>query len=139
MIAFQKPNYAEMKLYEGAGEILENIESKKILLTHQADPDIQYKKIAALGIKDLFDEVIIVSTFQEKFLVLEKIKSEFLNPKEVAVVGDRRDAEIRFGNMQGFVTILIKQGKYRNVEPKDDLEIPTYEIKEFKDLSLYIV
>jgi|SRR3989344_4197783 len=128
------PNFEGMKLLPGVREILEQIKAKKILLTHGSEA-IQNKKIDTLGLKNLFDEIIIVATNAEKLSVFEKIKSEFPNPKEVAVVGDRRDAEIRFGNICGFTTILIPGFKYKSLAPKDDLEIPAYEIRAFSDLT----
>lgn len=131
------PNYAEMKLFEGGRDILEKIKSKKILLTH-GDEAIQNRKIDILGVRALFDEIIIVSSLGDKLTFFEKMKSEFSDPKEVAVVGDRRDSEIRFGNMMGFVTILLKQGKYKDNASKDDLEIPTYEIMEFREIVQHI-
>lgn len=128
------PNFTTMKLADDAHDLLEKIKYKKILLTH-GDTDIQNKKIDTLNIRNLFDEIIIVATNAEKLPVFEKIKKEFKDPKDVAVVGDRCDSEIRFGNMQGFVTILVSGWKYKNLAPKDDLEIPTYEIKAFSNLT----
>jgi FMN phosphatase YigB (HAD superfamily) len=131
------PNFDDMKLYDNVRMILEAIKSKKILLTHGV-ADIQNKKIDTLNIRNLFDEIIVVPAFTDKQAILDKIKKEFSGIDEVAVVGDRRDAEIRFGNEQGFTTILIEGYKYKALAPKDEMEIPTYEISRFADISQYI-
>lgn len=131
------PNYTEMKLYDGVKDILESISAKKILIT-QGNIEMQNKKIDTLGVRNLFDEIIILPNAQAKLPEFEKIKLEFSNPKDVAVVGDRRDAEIRYGNMMGFVSILLNQGKYKDLAVKDDLDISNYEVGEFKGILEYI-
>ena len=60
------------------------------------------------------------------------------NKKNIIVVGDRIDAEIRYGNMLGATTILLSYGKYKDLKPKDAFEMPTYTIKKIGELQKLI-
>ncbi|HEY4512274.1 MAG TPA: HAD family hydrolase [Candidatus Paceibacterota bacterium] len=128
------PNFADMKLLSGVRETLEQIKTKKILLTHGVK-EIQEKKIDTLGIRGLFDEIIIVPSNTDKIPIFEKIAKEYPDPETVMAVGDRRDAEIRYGNMQGFVTVLASGFKYKNLLPQDDSDVPVHKIKSFRELG----
>lgn len=127
------PNFADMKLLSGVRETLEQIEVKKILLTHGVK-EIQERKIDTLGIRNLFDEIIIVPSNADKIPVFEQIAKEYSDPKTVMVVGDRRDAEIRYGNMRGFVTVLVPGFKYKNLVPQDDFDVPKHSVGSFNEL-----
>jgi putative hydrolase of the HAD superfamily len=118
-------------------------ETKKVLLApgfkkalvSRGDPVIQQKKIDVLGIRAFFDDIFVCNTVEEKKELFEKIARKHKAKKgEVFIVGDRIDSEIRYGNMLGFVTILLKHGKYKDLKPKDEFEVPTFTIQNLKQV-----
>ena len=52
---------------------------------------------------------------EDKLAIFERIAKEYNDPKKVMVVGDRRDREIRYGNMMGFTTVLVPGFKYKDI------------------------
>lgn len=122
-----------IRLYSGVYDFLRKTRHKKILVS-KGDPLIQYKKLSLLGIKDSFDQVLVCSTEPEKKGCFKQIISHF-SDSEIWIIGDRIDSEIRFGNEFGLKTVLIRKGKYAHLVPKDNLEIPTFEISDFQQLE----
>ncbi len=101
---------------------------KKILVSC-GDPAIQRKKVEVLGIGKHFDEIILCAAQGEKKASFEWVAKKYgAKNDEVFVVGDRVDAEIRYGNMLGMTTILHKHGKYKNLKAKDKFEVPMFTI-----------
>lgn len=98
--------------------------------------EFQYKKLAVLKIKELFDEIFICSTSEEKQAVFKEIALRF--PSEaIWVIGDRIDSEIRYGKDLGFKTILLKRGKYKDLKAKDNLEIADFKFENFEEISKF--
>ncbi len=119
--------------YPGAYDFLRKTTCKKILVT-KGNPAIQVKKIELLGIKELFEEILICSIDEEKKGLFRQLKEK--HPEsEFWVIGDRIDSEIRFGNELGMTTVLLGEGKYAGAIPKEPVEVPKYEIKEFSELN----
>jgi putative hydrolase of the HAD superfamily len=120
-----------IKPYPGVLELLQRTDYKKVLVS-KGTQEFQYRKLNSLGISELFDRIIICSTGEEKRDALQEILRSY--PEDnIWVIGDRRDSEIRYGNELGFKTVLLRSGKYKDLEAKDILEMPDYEIKEFKE------
>jgi FMN phosphatase YigB (HAD superfamily) len=118
----------------GVVEFLHNFSGKKMLVTKESHPNLQNKKLELLGIRKLFDEVMICYKNKEKKELFSKIMCE--NPgDEIWVVGDRIDSEIRYGNELGLKTVLLNQGKYKTLKAKDDFEVSDYKIDKFIELN----
>ncbi|MBT4936092.1 HAD hydrolase-like protein [Candidatus Woesearchaeota archaeon] len=118
----------------GVLDFLHNFSAKKILVTKETYPYLQNKKIDLLGIREFFDKIYICHKNEEKKELFSKIIAE--NPDhEIWVMGDRIDSEIRYGNELGLITVLIKQGEYKNLKAKDNFEIPHHEIFHFTELE----
>lgn len=129
---YTEKDLSKIKPYFGVINVLENKDYIKILVT-KGDRDFQLKKIENLNIKKYFDNIYITSNIIGKLEFFKKIKEDYLN-SNFFVIGDRIDLEIKYGNMLGFKTILLKKGKYKNKKPKDLLEIPMIVINEMKEL-----
>ncbi len=129
------PNFAEMKLYPDAKNFLESSSSEKILVTY-GDVTTQEKKIETLGIRDYFSEIYICRERQEKLDCFKKIlgKYKIENLKAILVIGDRIDSEIKYGNILGMTTVLLWRGKYKELKPKDENEIPDFKVQDFEEL-----
>ncbi len=121
-----------IQLYSGVRELLERKEVKKVLVS-KGEPLIQFKKLELLGIKNSFDLILICSTDEEKRDCFIQVKEKF-SGYEFWVIGDRVDSEIRRGKELGMKTVLIRQGKYASLMPKDGEEIPDMELKDFHEL-----
>jgi len=127
-------NLPNIKPFPETKEVLLAPGFKKVLVS-RGDPAIQNKKVEVLGIKNFFDDIFVCSTLGEKKELFERIAKKYKAKKgEVFIVGDRIDSEIRYGNMLGFVTILLKHGKYKDLKPKDEFEVPTFTIQNLRQV-----
>ncbi len=118
--------------YAGVVDLLQRADMFKVLVT-KGDPLCQEKKLQALGIRPYFDAVFICRSDHEKKNLFIQASKKF-PAKQVWVIGDRIDSEIRWGNELGFHTVRLRQGKYKNGEPKDKMEIADVEINSIKEL-----
>ncbi|HHE36329.1 MAG TPA: HAD family hydrolase [Candidatus Woesearchaeota archaeon] len=90
-------------------KLLKNFKQRKILVT-SGTKEVQLRKVDILGIKDLFDEIIVdeSSNPQGKQKIFSKILSKYnVKPNEVMVIGDNAKSEINAGNNLGMITIQI--------------------------------
>jgi FMN phosphatase YigB (HAD superfamily) len=129
----QGENLEEAQLSPGVRELLSNPKFTKILVSKELVPGLQQKKILHLGLSALFDEIFICSSDPEKKVYFQEIKENFPEEK-IWVIGDRIDSEIRWGNELNLNTVQICQGKYKDLKPKDYLEIPKHKIVKFIQL-----
>ncbi|MEK6969771.1 MAG: HAD hydrolase-like protein [Nanoarchaeota archaeon] len=133
-------NYTEedlnsIKLYSGVRGLLVRNDYKKFLVS-KGNPDFQYKKLAVLNITDLFDQIFICPTSEEKQKIFKKISLDFPN-ELIWVIGDRIDSEIRYGKELGFKTVLLQRGKYKDLKAKDNLEIADFKFSNFKEIAKF--
>lgn len=122
-----------IRMYLGAYDFLRKGDFKKVLVS-MGESAIQIKKLELLGIKNLFDLVLICSTSEEKKNCFERVQKRFPD-YDLWVVGDRVDSEIRYGKALEMKTVLLRRGKYKNLKARDNLEIPDYEILDFLELE----
>lgn len=120
-------------------QTLKDLTGVKILVTKSSsNKDIQNKKIDLLNIRNLFDNIIIVKEDLGKKLAFESILLNYnvSNRKDIVIVGDRIDSEIRYGNLLGCKTVLFNfgEGKYSHLKPKDAFEIPDLVISSLSEL-----
>ena len=130
---YMREEMYNIKLFPDAIQAL-NIKAVHILVTYDEDVEWQQKKIDALGIRDVFGEIHIVTIITEKLEVMRKIKDRY-PAKDFYVVGDRIDQEISFGNQLGMTTILCPRGRHMFRVPKDEYEHPDYTIKDLTELN----
>ncbi|MFC1686860.1 HAD hydrolase-like protein [Nanoarchaeota archaeon] len=130
----------EIKLFSGVKEILGETEIKKVLVTC-GDVVLQRRKLEILGINNSFDNVFICPNNEDKEETFKFIVNKYnttnynIDKSRIFVVGNRIDSEIKYGNKLGLKTILLKHGKYKNLECKDNLEIPDYEINKIDEMG----
>lgn len=128
-------NLPNIKPFPDTIPVLKSITVPKILVSF-GDPAIQQKKIDVLGIQTYFIEIRLCTTLEEKKRFFDEVTTKYRikNPKDVLIVGDRLDSEIRFGKECGFVTVRLLRGKYKDLKPKDAFEIPDYTITTLSEL-----
>lgn len=115
-----------IQVFDGFHTILALEDCRHILVTRGTD-SLQNRKIDILGIRNYFSDIYIVDSDNQKHETFMEIQGVFPD-SEIVVIGNRIDCEIRYGNLLGLKTILVKHGKYEVLVPKDDYELPTNEI-----------
>ncbi|HRU04732.1 MAG TPA: 2-phospho-L-lactate transferase CofD family protein, partial [Candidatus Brocadiia bacterium] len=97
----------------------------------------QEKKIDLLGIRGLFDEIIILDRelgAAREECYMEIITRHGLEPQECAAVGDRVFSEIRVANHLKMVSVQMIHGRFKSLLPKTDMEEPDYKITRIAQL-----
>jgi putative hydrolase of the HAD superfamily len=137
--AFDKFNkidfHLKIKTY-GDYDVLKSIQKEKILVTTGYEK-LQIAKIKALNIKKDFKEIFIDNPISEnrKYklgIFKEILQKENLQPKEVWVLGDSADNEIKAGKELGMNTIQ----RLNNGDTKSNLS--DYGISSFHELHKII-
>lgn len=116
-------------LYDGVLGVLNKLSASHDLFLVSKYESRRKDTINKLGINDYFKKVILV---KEKTLDIFSSLTE--GDKNVFVVGDRVKGEIYLGNLLGFKTVWIKQGKFSNDVYTKIEEKPDYIIEEIKQL-----
>ena len=97
----------------------------------------QRNKIRQLGLQDKFDLILIHDIEKDpskegKFL--EAMKKLRLKPRDVAVVGDKINSEIKIANKLGMASVRILKGRFSGVKPRTELEEPDFTVKKIGEL-----
>ena len=123
----------KITVFPGVIDFLRTSTAKKILLTKETDLGLQEAKINTLKIGPFFDKIIICHSDTEKKIQFQNMKKRYPAQK-IWSVGDRLDTDILFAKEQGFATIQLKHGKYKNL-PANDANKPDYIITTFAELN----
>jgi uncharacterized cofD-like protein len=124
--------YFNIKPFDGVLDIISKIDGHIILVT-RGEKERQTKKIKVLGLESLFHNIYIVEADNGKFETFKEI-AEIHKGKELIVIGNRIDCELRYGKMLGSKTIYVKHGKYSKLEPVDEFEIADVVIDRFDEI-----
>lgn len=132
-------NLESIKIFPGMKKVLNNLKEKGVILSlvSTGNCDIQKRKIEILKIESFFDDILFCEHPQKKINLFKKIiqKYSLKNSRNIFVVGDRIDREIMFGNMLGCITIRILQGRWKDLKPENNYQIPTFTAKTIKELN----
>ncbi|MBI2668974.1 HAD family hydrolase [Candidatus Woesearchaeota archaeon] len=104
------------------------------VLVTKGEKELQLQKINQLNLTSFFHLIKICSHNQEKKENFQKVMEKYPH-HEYWVIGDRIDSEIRFGKELGLKTIHLQRGKYKDLKPKDNFEMPDYQITSFDKIS----
>ncbi|MFA5405739.1 MAG: HAD hydrolase-like protein [Candidatus Nanoarchaeia archaeon] len=127
--AYNVTKQATMKLYDDAISTLKSIKTSIGILT-KGNALKQWDKIYRLGLNDLFKKVWIVKDNESKEGKISEILTSLkLKPKEVIMVGDRMDSDIKPANNKGLITVRLMKGPYKSQQGKAD-----YKIKALKEV-----
>ena len=97
----------------------------------------QEKKIERLGLREFFDEVVINDSevgMSREECYIDLMTRHALTPQEVVSVGDRINSEIRACNALKMTTVQMLHGRFRSLQPKNELEEPDYRIERISEL-----
>ena len=112
------------RLIPRAISFLEALRNDVLVLISAAETDNTSARIKNFGLKKYFTELYTGQKNKELFL---KLKTKY-QTKQRWIVGDKIDSEIYLGNLTGYQTIQIKQGKFKNLLPKNQLETPNFTV-----------
>lgn len=114
-------------------ELIKNIEHDKILVT-TGFKKFQESKINSLGIESIFsriyiDDILSPERTSKKHIFNQILKEQSYLPKQIIVIGDKSESELKAGFELGFTTIQVsKMGQSRS-------EYSDYAISDFAELA----
>lgn len=108
----------DLRLFPYAKSLLERLPCHKVLLT-SGDRALQEKKIRALNIGHYFWDVFICPKPEDKEDIIINLIELFAvqNTRDIFILGDRLDVEIKFGNKLNCTTVRMLYGKYASQVP----------------------
>ncbi|OHA32626.1 MAG: hypothetical protein A2928_01845 [Candidatus Taylorbacteria bacterium RIFCSPLOWO2_01_FULL_45_15b] len=129
-------NVQKLRPFEGLVAVLGRADCQKHLVTSGVE-SVQREKIAVLGIALYFKSIRVCPEASDKLILFTEIKKSIppCDHRSIVVVGNRIDAEIRYGNMLGFHTVRLKYGKYGSQKPRIKAEIPDYTLNDVRELG----
>ncbi len=134
---YAEKDLADIRLFPGVLHLLTQriVNSKNIIkiLVTKGDRQLQQQKIKNLDIEPHFQRILICPRDEDKKKCFKNALKEFPD-KEVWVIGNRLDSEIRYGKELGLKTIYLCHGKYSSLQPRDAYEVPDYEVEQFEDI-----
>jgi len=110
----------------------------ELVLVSAGRNDVQRRKIAVLGIGAYFRKIIIVASPAEKSEAIRRVAKDLrYAPREIAVIGDRVEYEIRAGNRLGCYTIRVRLGgsSLPRREPQPSDERPDHTVRDFREVG----
>jgi len=128
-------NFEKVYPYPYLIETLRELQKNyKLILITKGTRDQQKRKIGLLKINNFFDYIFIEEKVGKEKYFLEALKLLNIDSKKILIIGDRIDKEIKIANKLGMKTIRIDKGKYKNLKPLNENEIPKYTIENLKDI-----
>ncbi len=137
--AYNQQDVETITPYPDAIQTLTELKSLgcKLILLSVGRPSRQQNKIDRLGIAPYFDRIINEGPPSHDYWIRELLTEFDLAPKEVVIIGDRTQDEIRSGNAFGLTTVWLKRGRFGEVEPGEG-DRPGYTIGFLSQLSTLI-
>lgn len=101
-------------------------------------PDVQRARLKALGVDDLFRQVVHVSSnpslAQLTSAMKQLARQVHVPPSAVIFVGRKVFYEIKAANTVGMLTVRMLFGKYTSMMPTDDMEQANFQIESIEQL-----
>ena len=139
MAAYNSDEVENIHPFPGALDVLADLrhDGYRVFLVTTGIYARQLRKIRMLGFENAFDEIIINDA--DKGLPLNECYEHLMGkyklaPEEIAVVGDRIYAEVKVGNILGTATIQLRHGRFKDIAPKTEIEIPDYKVDSLNEL-----
>ena len=124
-------------LMEGAKEFLEWCHRKRLRLALVSRGDAsRHEDLKKFGIHGYFTKILVLSDGNKGPHHFEECaRALALEPREIAVIGDRARAELKHGKAAGMKTIWYRKGKYTQDEPESEDEKPDAIVGEFSEIK----
>ncbi len=143
LVRIYREHSPAIKVPEAMKELINSIKENNIFLGAISDGDYtsQTNKIAALGLKNLFDEIVLTDTWGKEFWkphsrAFEFLENRFgLNPDQILYIGDNPKKDFIAPNIRGWLTIrLLLPGQLnyndRYIQKKAEPHYIVYSIQE---------
>lgn len=137
---FHKPN---IKLYPDARKVLKNLKDHELYLVTDGNKLVQFSKINALGLKNLFTKMYATGCYGLKAVkpslyCFEKIKQlEGCKWSEMVYIGDDPSKDFINLNRVGAKTVRVCSGRFAEIKAKHGFEAK-YKIENISKFSLDI-
>jgi len=116
-------------LYPGVSGLLKVLSKKYDLFLISKNEPGRKEKFEKMDIKRYFQRVVFVENKTKQ--LFEDLSN---NSRDVFIVGDKVQEEIFLGNVLGFITIWVKQGKFARELPTKE-QTPQYIINDIRELQ----
>lgn len=127
-----------LSLIEGAEENLARLSKKyKLILLTAGDEKAQKLKIQKAQIFDHFHLIQVAdaaASWSKKAILENWAKNGVLNPATTLSIGNRLKEEIEATKAVGGWTCYFRFGEHKGERPRNDLQVPDFEIDHHKDL-----
>ncbi len=121
------------RLHHGAVEFLEKYgKSYKLALISKRDDDDRAEHLRKLGIDHHF-ELAIIRDKKGLDEFREAMEKTGFTAEKTWVIGDKVKTEIAVGKQLGCRTIWFRHGKYSDVRPGHEGEMPDHEVSSWKE------
>jgi putative hydrolase of the HAD superfamily len=117
-------------LYKGVFDLLSKLSTKHDLYLVSRNEPGRGNTLNELGIDIFFKETLF--TDNKDIQIFKKLVGE---SSDVVVVGDRIKGEILIGNKLNYITVWVKQGKFRLEKPEQEIENPNYIIENISEIG----
>lgn len=110
----------------------------KLAIVSVARGEPAEERIAALkmaGLSKYFSSMMFHETVDKDLLFRDTLNKLRVLPKETAVVDDRVQRGIIWGNKNGALTIWFQNGKFSDELPNEETGMPSYVIKNLAELK----
>jgi len=132
--------YQRIKPYPDVVPVLEFLKKRGYRLGIISDGliDVQLNRIRALKLEKYFDMFTFSEEVGKNKPALEifqlALRKANCSPSEAVMVGDNVKTDIAGANKIGMISIWIRRGIFKNVEPDSQLETPNYTIYTLNEL-----
>jgi len=143
-VAYKEYNNEQVEkisLFADVAPTLKKLTDYKLALVTSGIFKRQMRKVHMLKLHDAFDLILVSDQYlgpPKEDCFKQVLKHFRATPNEVISVGDKLHDEIRMSNRLGFLTVQIKQGRFQDIEPLNDLEVPDFKIEKISELPKII-
>lgn len=127
----------EKGLIDGAIDILSFLKQKGIYLAVVGNGNTDmYEEVERLGVKDYFNHVAFREGTKDAELFEEVVDKE--DADQTVFIGDRVRSELEVGNILGYRTIWVKQGKFAIETPENKDQEPSYTVSSLQEAQALV-
>jgi FMN phosphatase YigB (HAD superfamily) len=118
--------------------LLRNLKSRyKLFLLTEGDSDFQRAKIDQLGIRDIFNDIVMISAEEnsKESAISALMQLHKLRKNSTLIIGNRLDKEIRAGTQLGIKTVWIRWGEGSAMRSGNLNPVPDYILNSVLDIQ----
>lgn len=138
--------YSRLNLYDDVLPILKDLKANKWVVVALSNLDRQGMNdvLEGFNIKDYFDIVVSAKDYDTlkpdprliniTLTLVEDLTGEKIDKKDVWMIGDRPDTDVKCGKLAGINTVRVLRGAYAYKHPEDAYEEADHTIKFYDEL-----